>query len=633
MKRLQRNFMPFLFLLALFSLPILLFWPSEPGSDNSKDDSLVVQFESNTDPQKMNQIMAKDLSLTTSLFVNQLSALFKKWKDLDFGAVVWQEKFKEELNNHQHVHALALANEDKIETYYGDISEAKILTLLSNNRDAQVIYSDPYQESDRLLMLVAHRKDDQYWLVGEIDLDFVKTYVKDLASIADAQGNMFISPENEVEVKLDGSGKNVHVAKEKVPELNWEISVQHKVSKKKVKDYVDGQAVVRFKDHVYIEEWLKQHPEIKVYQHNELHYVLAHDKLSTPEFISLLRKEGVIKSAEPNYHFTKQNDESLMLIPNDEFFYPYQWNLRQIGVESGWALATDAERIMIAVLDTGIDTEHEDLREKIVEGYNSFDGSNDVQDDHGHGTHVAGIAAAITNNITGIAGVSWYNYILPVKVLDKDGAGSLFEVANGIKWATDQGAKVINLSLGDAQESDILYEAIRYAFDHDVVLIAAAGNDNVAQPMFPAAYEEVLAVAAVNQMQDKASFSNYGPHIDVTAPGEHIPSTFLNNHYVFMSGTSMAAPHVAGLAGLIRAHKPELSNVEVMELIRKTADDLGPKGFDEYFGHGQINLNTSLKAIEQQDYASQHYQPAQQILSDWFFRWRSAIKEKWRRME
>ncbi|GAE33512.1 protease [Halalkalibacter akibai JCM 9157] len=153
------------------------------------------------------------------------------------------------------------------------------------------------------------------------------------------------------------------------------------------------------------------------------------------------------------------------------------------------------------------------------------------------------------------------------------------------------------MSLGDYYPSDLLYDAIRYAYEQDVILIGASGNDNVEDPMYPAFYDEVFTVAAVNDARNRAFFSNYGQHVDVTAPGEHIPSLFPNNNYVVMSGTSMAAPHVAGLAGLIRSLRPDLSNEEVYEVMRSTAKDLGTKGHDVYYGFGEIDIAAALRSI------------------------------------
>ena len=171
-------------------------------------------------------------------------------------------------------------------------------------------------------------------------------------------------------------------------------------------------------------------------------------------------------------------------------------------------------------------------------------------DDVGHGTHVSGIIGATVNNSEGVAGMSWYNKIMPVKVLDSSGAGSTYSVAQGIIWATDHGAKVINMSLGNYAQADFLHDAIKYAYEHDVVMIAASGNDNTDRPGYPAAYPEVFAVAATDSNKEKASFSNYGDYIDVAAPGDSIASTYPGSQYAALSGTSMASPHVAALSRL-----------------------------------------------------------------------------------
>jgi subtilisin family serine protease len=185
-----------------------------------------------------------------------------------------------------------------------------------------------------------------------------------------------------------------------------------------------------------------------------------------------------------------------------------------------------------------------------------------------------------------------------VKVLDDTGAGSTYGVAQGIIWAADHGAKVINLSLGNYADANFLHDAIRYAFDKDVIIVAASGNDNTSQPGYPAAYPEVLAVAATDENKNRASFSNYGDYIDVAAPGVGIASTYPGNQYAALSGTSMASPHVAALAALIRSVNPTLKNTEVMDIIRQTAEDLGPPGKDPYFGYGQIDVAKALRSAK-----------------------------------
>ncbi|SMG12925.1 S8 family peptidase [Paenibacillus aquistagni] len=285
--------------------------------------------------------------------------------------------------------------------------------------------------------------------------------------------------------------------------------------------------------------------------------------------------------------------------PNDVFYKPYQWNLPLIKANEGWSLTKGSGDVTIAVVDTGVDTKHWDLKSKLLKGYNVIDPNTTPNDDVGHGTHVAGIIGAEVNNHEGIAGMTWNNPILPVKVLDSTGAGTSYSVAEGIIWATDQGAKVINLSLGNYADGAFLHDAVKYAYDKDVVLVAATGNDNTSQPGFPAAYPEVFAVSATNQDNTKASYSNYGNYVDVVAPGTSIASTYPDNQYAALSGTSMAGPHVSALAGLIRSINPSLRNTEVYDIMRQSAADLGSGGKDNYFGYGAIDVERALSMASQ----------------------------------
>jgi len=286
------------------------------------------------------------------------------------------------------------------------------------------------------------------------------------------------------------------------------------------------------------------------------------------------------------------------IVPNDLLYEAYQWNLPAIETERGWALSRGSDDVVIAVLDTGVQLDHPDLQGRITEGINLV-GEGDPDDDVGHGTHVAGIIAATVNNGEGVAGLSWRGRIMPVKVLDSSGSGTTYSVAEGIIWATDHGADVINMSLGNYASAEFLHDAIRYAYDRGVVLIAASGNDNTDQPGYPAAYPEVFAVAATDAGDNKAPYSNYGDYIDVAAPGDAIASTYPGNQYAALSGTSMASPHAAALAGLIKSVSPDLTNEEVMDIMRKTAVDLGDEGRDIYFGYGRIDVKRALEAAEQ----------------------------------
>lgn len=283
-------------------------------------------------------------------------------------------------------------------------------------------------------------------------------------------------------------------------------------------------------------------------------------------------------------------------IPNDLLFSEYQWNLPITETNRGWKLSKGSNDVIVGVVDTGVDLSHPDLKGRLLKGYNVIAPDEEPIDDVGHGTHVAGIISANVNNGEGIAGMMWGGKILPVKALDKSGSGTTYSVAQGIIWAADNGAKVINLSLGNYADAQFLHEAIKYAYDKDVVLVAATGNDNTERPGYPAAYPEVLSVSATDYNLNKASFSNYGDYVDVVAPGESIASTYPDNQYAALSGTSMASPHVAALAALIRSVNPELRNTEVMDIIRNNVIDLGDPGYDNLYGNGQIDVYAALEA-------------------------------------
>jgi subtilisin family serine protease len=330
----------------------------------------------------------------------------------------------------------------------------------------------------------------------------------------------------------------------------------------------------------------------KILEKFNLTVVFQSNELTTSELIERFNKKATVEFAEPKYLYL-QNQIGL---PND-FLYQeqYQWNFPIIRTEEGWDITKGDEQIVIAVVDSGVDLDHPDLKGRLTNGYNVLENNQFPDDDNGHGTHVAGIIASETNNKEGVAGITWYNKIMPIKALGAEGYGTSFDVAKGIIWAVDHGASVINLSLGNYQHSSLLKEAIDYAYDHNVVLIASAGNDNTSQTSFPASYPEVLGVAALSYTGGRAPFSNYGDYIDITAPGVQIASTFFNQQYAALSGTSMASPHVAGLAGLLLSINPDLTNREVMDIIKNTAYDLGTPGTDNDFGSGLIDVENALK--------------------------------------
>jgi len=274
-----------------------------------------------------------------------------------------------------------------------------------------------------------------------------------------------------------------------------------------------------------------------------------------------------------------------------------QWGMVKIQAPRAWEVTTGSTSINIAIVDTGVDLDHPDLAGKIVSNIN-FSTSGTVDDVYGHGTHVAGIAAAMTNNGIGVAGLGYTSTIMNVKVLGDTGSGAYSGVASGIIWAADNGAEVINLSLGGSSASSTLEDAINYAWSKGVVVVAAAGNNGDTTPSYPAYYTNCVAVAATDTDDTLAYFSNYGKWVDVAAPGVSIYSTLKDNGYGYKSGTSMASPHVAGLAALVFTTVSDANgdgrlNDEVRSRIEATCDDIGVSGI----GHGRINAAGAVGSV------------------------------------
>ncbi|MFB6467161.1 S8 family peptidase [Cytobacillus sp. Hz8] len=368
--------------------------------------------------------------------------------------------------------------------------------------------------------------------------------------------------------------------------------IHHNVQDKS--HYMDHEAIVKFHQRQSKQQIQKYIKDINGELLNVLNqtYIFRSRSLSTKEMLHYFQALEGVSFAEPHYLYLQNK----LGLPNDLLYQErYQWNLPIIETESGWNVSRGNKSIKIAIVDTGVDLNHPDLKKRLLKGYNVIKKNHNPADDNGHGTHVAGIIASETNNQKGTAGVTWYNKIMPVKVMNKKGYGTSFDIAKGIVWATDHGANVINLSLGNYQPSAVLQEAVQYAYDKNVVLVSAAGNDHTSQPSYPSAFPEVLSVSAVTDDGNLADFSNFGDYIDVTAPGVSIPSTYFKNRYASLSGTSMASPHVAGLAGLILSVNPKLRNQQVMNIIETSAVDIGDKGTDDNFGHGLIDVKNALR--------------------------------------
>jgi thermitase len=294
------------------------------------------------------------------------------------------------------------------------------------------------------------------------------------------------------------------------------------------------------------------------------------------------------------YVETEQYVFATDVIPNDPAFIG-QYALKSIRASQGWMYSTGEPSIVIAIIDSGVHATHPDLQVKLVGGYDFVDGDATPQDGFGHGTHVAGIAAAATNNGTGMAGVSWGARIMPVRVLNNSGEGTFTNVALGIQWAVDNGAHVINLSLGGAGYSAVLESAVQYAYDNNVLLVASAGNAGCSNcVLYPAKFPQVVAVGASNISDTPANFSNSGPEVELAAPGDTIYST-LPGGYGFRTGTSMSAPHVSGLAAILLGYVSGADSVR--GIMQATARDIGPAGWDDYSGAGLIQMDAALAMV------------------------------------
>ena len=297
-----------------------------------------------------------------------------------------------------------------------------------------------------------------------------------------------------------------------------------------------------------------------------------------------LKRDPAVESVEFNYFYAAS------YTPDDPRFGE-QWGLRKTGFESAWS-STRGSRVRIAIVDTGAAVGHPDLKSKVASQYDFRDDDGKVEDRNGHGTHVAGIAAAVTGNGRGVAGGCPTCKLLVAKVLGSDGMGRAADIAEGIIWSADKGAKVINVSIGGERNSRTLKKAIGYATRKGAVVVAAAGNNNTNTLEYPAAYPAVIAVAATNERDRRYSLSNYGAWVDVAAPGIDILST-VPGGYDTLNGTSMATPHVSALAGLLASQGVGAAGIE--RRIFKTAVDLGPAGRDPYYGHGRIDAGRAVR--------------------------------------
>jgi subtilisin family serine protease len=287
------------------------------------------------------------------------------------------------------------------------------------------------------------------------------------------------------------------------------------------------------------------------------------------------------------------------VLPNDPYLSE-QWGWFEIKADGAYASDTHGKGVIVAVLDTGVDTNHPDLKENIIEGWNFVDDNDNVTDLDGHGTHVTGIIAAVANNGVGIAGIAPEVKIMPLKIIEASG-GLWGDIDSAILYAKKNGANIISMSLGGSLSPKFALPTstiITLAHYSNITLIAAAGNENTGSQRYPAAYEHVIAVSAINNDLERAEFSNYGGHVKFSAPGVNIISTMptypcyittelgVSQNYASLNGTSMACPFVTGVAALLLSKYPGLTPDMIEDTLATQAIDLGEEGWDPEFGYG-----------------------------------------------
>lgn len=330
-----------------------------------------------------------------------------------------------------------------------------------------------------------------------------------------------------------------------------------------------------------------------VFSVDENVYVLKGDR----KLLKNLKKSPLSKlteAIEPNYIY------QAFTAPNDPE-YSKQWNLHSIGMEAAWQEAKGKD-VVVAVIDTGVTVVPDLQNTKFVPGYDFVNDKTEANDDVGHGTHVAGTIAQSTNNNYGVAGIAYEAKIMPIKVLGATGGGTVADIAEGIRFAADNGANIINLSLGGNAPSSVMEKAVNYAHDKGVVVVAAAGNSNENEASYPARYPKVISVAALDSAGVKAPYSNFGAGVDISAPGGSETGTILqetidprngNSIITGYQGTSMAAPHVAGVAALIESAGIKEPDA-VLGVLKQSARKVDKDPLN-HFGAGKLNAEEAVK--------------------------------------
>ena len=308
-----------------------------------------------------------------------------------------------------------------------------------------------------------------------------------------------------------------------------------------------------------------------------------------------LLRDPRVAFVEPNYYLSIQSMPTGPLKPNDEK-YDQQWPIPKIGADVTWNTLSTGGPIVVAVLDTGASATHPELKERLKPGRGFVNDDPSTMDDNGHGTFTAGLIAASGNNSIGIAGVSWGAQVMPIKILDKDGLGTVANFAQGILYAVEQGAQIVNVSAGIPVPSQSMEAAVSYAIGKGAIVVAASGNKADGVPNYPAAYPNVIAVSASTRDDKIADFSSYGSYVWIAAPGKDVFSTYYKDGdtYAQLSGTSASTPFVSGTIALMLSQRATLTPKAIREILKATAVDIEESGFDEKAGYGRLDTFHSV---------------------------------------
>lgn len=316
-----------------------------------------------------------------------------------------------------------------------------------------------------------------------------------------------------------------------------------------------------------------------------IHVVELPYKANEQAFANAFQSRSEVEFAEPDWLLSPEQ-----MFPNDPLFP--SWYLQKVDAANAWLMTTGSSDITIAILDTGVEASHPDLASKIVPGRNIYSGNDDTSDVYGHGTPVAGVAGAASNNGIGVASVAWGCNIMPVRISDSSGLASASHIASGLTWAADHGARVANISYRVTGNKTIS-SAAKYFQSKGGVVVSAAGNYSTQETAPDDPY--ILTIGATDPQDVLYYYSNYGNNLDLVAPGNNT-TTLIGGQYGAGGGTSFASPVVAGVAALILSANPSLTPGQVTEILKQSADDLGAVGRDNVYGSGRVNAAKAVSA-------------------------------------